>query len=680
MARKEGLLTRVWGITEGYVDLPSRVRQSGDSFRWVPFLISWPGEEKAERRIKGCLEDEEDIYFAPCMFSEPHRRADLALPTQWLWADIDRIRKSKAVRLSELLPTILWRTSDRRFQALWQCRQRMAPHIQSAVNEALTKAIGADPAGWDITQVLRVPGTINFKYAHRPAVGIKWDDGPVYEVGELISRLGLSPSDLRPSAAARRLRPGPKGVGAVSERTLARTRRKLPRRAQTLLKAGSGSVGAVQGERSGRLWELWGLLITAGVDEGVAVSLAQASEWNKWKEDHDGGMGRLLADYRRALRKAAPRDQAPPEDSVDEPGETDEEVPRRSEQRRVQGWHSYGNFLAASFEAPRWLIKDIWTAASHGIIGGEPKTAKSTIALCMATAVASGEPLWGRFPVGTPGPALIVNEEVAPWVMQDRLRKIAASMDLLHGEAKRVRDRGEIGRVRYEMLDFPTDLPIHLLNNWGFDLSIEEHRDMLVAKIEEVKPRLVVLDPLYLMLGTIDENSVGQLRPYLKWLTQVRYEYDCAIAVVHHLRKQKGEGESTRIGQRLAGSFAFHGWLDSAIYLDHMVSAPVGEELKLRMSREFRAVAPQTPLKVQLTIGEPGDLEFGAKALPFTIEGQVVEMVQSLSSSNGGHAVPLSHLARALEIDARTAHQWAAGAERVKVAKSGRGWTVEVVN
>jgi hypothetical protein len=63
-------------------------------------------------------------------------------------------------------------------------------------------------------------------------------------------------------------------------------------------------------------------------------------------------------------------------------------------------------------------------------------------------------------------------------------------------------------------LDFPGDVPLRVLNNFGFDLDIEEHRDMLVAEVESVQPVLFVLDPLYLILSD-DVNNADRLRRFL---------------------------------------------------------------------------------------------------------------------------------------------------------------------
>lgn len=52
--------------------------------------------------------------------------------------------------------------------------------------------------------------------------------------------------------------------------------------------------------------------------------------------------------------------------------------------------------LAAICDEQRWLIDQLWAEQAVGVIGGEPKSNKSFLALDMAVAVASGAPCLGE--------------------------------------------------------------------------------------------------------------------------------------------------------------------------------------------------------------------------------------------------------------------------------------------
>jgi len=117
-----------------------------------------------------------DVYFCPNIFSRPRRSKDLMLPSKWLYADLDKVDPAEVGPKygSILRPSIAWESSPGRYQALWELDRFLDPELHSTVNQKLTYLIGADKGGWDRTQVLRVPGTINHKYAEEPEVKLLW--------------------------------------------------------------------------------------------------------------------------------------------------------------------------------------------------------------------------------------------------------------------------------------------------------------------------------------------------------------------------------------------------------------------------------------------------------------------------------------------------------------------------
>jgi hypothetical protein len=145
----------------GFVSMRDRVKAN----YWTELHFEVPG------RIEVPDFDDIDLYFCPNLFSVPHRRKEYMLPSVWLYADLDEV---SPFDIETVPPTVVWETSKGRWQAMWQCPIAMEPSEHQIINKRLTYMIGADKGGWDATQVLRIPGTRNYKYDEQPEVKLVW--------------------------------------------------------------------------------------------------------------------------------------------------------------------------------------------------------------------------------------------------------------------------------------------------------------------------------------------------------------------------------------------------------------------------------------------------------------------------------------------------------------------------
>jgi hypothetical protein len=401
-------------------------------------------------------------------------------------------------------------------------------------------------------------------------------------------------------------------------------------RAKVLLRTPPEEI--VAGERSSRLWELECLLAESGMGVDEIHQLVWNCAWNKWRSVHSG-RSRLEREIQKAIRHVGrqvslrQREARTSKEAEGPPAPP----PAEAEPSRFH-FETYSSVMSQEMEEPKWLVEDIWAADSQGIIGGEPKTAKTTLAMALGLAVASGKPFLGRYAVPTAGPVLFVQEENAPWMVQDRLRKLAWHSGLIRKSEVHTRRRepGDLARKGsvVQHLDFPDDLPLRVMNNQGFDLQDPEAQDYLREACEQFRPKLVILDPLYLILGDADGDRAVQLRPFLKWLLALRMDFNCAVVLVHHMRKKNQNSQSTvRAGQNLLGSTILHGWVDSALYLMDREADKVGWK-SIVVEREFRSMAPQRPIEVDISMGEPGALEMEAKITDFDMMGKVLRRIK----------------------------------------------------
>jgi AAA domain len=212
---------------------------------------------------------------------------------------------------------------------------------------------------------------------------------------------------------------------------------------------------------------------------------------------------------------------------------------------------------AAPPAAHNWLIEGLWGPEAVGIIGGEPKTFKSFLALDLAVAVASGTPCLRHFPTTQRGPVLLFAAEDDVYVVRQRLEGIAAAAG-----------------VAFENLD------IHVITVPALRLDRHDDRLALAATVAQLQPKLLVLDP-FVRLHCIDENVAAEVAPLLGYLRTLQRCHHTAVALVHHARKGAAH---ERGGQALRGSSEFHAWGDSNLYMRR-----VGRQLQL--SIEHRAAA-----------------------------------------------------------------------------------------
>jgi AAA domain len=319
------------------------------------------------------------------------------------------------------------------------------------------------------------------------------------------------------------------------------------------------------GDRSKVLWRLTNALLECGVAPGEVVVLLEKTVWNKFGDDRS----RLWADVNKAAAQHTNTEEQ-------QHSSTRKKKPQRKGDRTQQWSVPVDRYLAVESKDPQWMIEGLWSDKSHGIIAGEPKTRKSYVSIDIALSVATGADCLGHFKVVKPGPVLMIQEEISDSEMRKRLRFIAASKGL----------GGSIHRKGDELsVHFPDPIPLYLRNRKQLDLSDDETFQMLHSHILEKDIKLLILDPLQLMLGEVDENKASEVRPILYNFLQLKEETGTGIMIVHHYSKASDKNPR-KGGQRMLGSQAFHGWVESALYLSK------NDKYETEVEREFRNFDP----------------------------------------------------------------------------------------
>jgi len=295
-----------------------------------------------------------------------------------------------------------------------------------------------------------------------------------------------------------------------------------------------------------------------------------------------------------------------------------------------------------------WLIERLWVNEAVGIIGAEPKSYKSFLALEIAVAVASGAPCLRRFPVARTGRVLLFAAEDALGVVRCRLDGICAAAGV------------DLATLDIDVITAPT-----------LRIDTADDRARLADTVAALRPTLLILDP-FVRLHRIDENVCSEVAPLLAYLRDLQRRFALAIIVVHHARKGAG---GARGGQALRGSSEFHAWTDSALYLRRF-----NDELSLTI--EHRAEPSEGPIPIHLvaagaalalTTEPPPSSPPPADPEPPPTPAQRIEA----ALAELGTAVSLSDLRRACRM--RTQSLCDALAELVRtgrVVKSGSGYNL----
>jgi hypothetical protein len=214
----------------------------------------------------------------------------------------------------------------------------------------------------------------------------------------------------------------------------------------------------------------------------------------------------------------------------------------------------------------RWLIEGLWASQGVGIVGGEPKSYKSWLALDLAVSVASGAPCLRHFPSRQKGPVLLFPAEDPLHVVRARLEAITQAAE-----------------VAFETLN------LHVITAPTLRLDVADDRARLRNTVDAVRPKLLVLDP-FVRLHRTDENAAAEVAPLLGFLRTLQRRYATAVVLVHHARKGAAHA---RAGQALRGSSELHAWGDSNLYLRRQRDT-------LRLHIEHRAAAATDDLALEL--------------------------------------------------------------------------------
>lgn len=412
--------------------------------------------------------NDKDIYFCPHGFSKPHRRKEFALPPSMLWSDLDEADP----RTIKIKPTVAIESSPGRFVGLWMIDEQMTEEL----NQRLSYAIGADKSGWDLTQVLRVPGTRNYKYTSTPKVRLMWGDGPEYTVKELDSRM---PRTKRVSSSS--------GTGDNEAADLFRKyQKKFPMWLRRELLNGKPKAG----KRSEMFWKIESTLIELGLEEEEVFVLMKASPWNKFE-------GRASEDeqIRREIRKSIEEHLRGSRKVVGEPEEVDQ---------------MFRSMDTIERENIVWVIYPYLARGEVTIVEGDPGQGKSYMAQMWCAAICDGRT--------SPSPRKYtqVPGKIVYFDIENDPARVTKPRLLMNG-TKNMQNFIQCAEP--------------------FSIADDDFMEKIEAWFEKTRPLVAVFDTMNTYLGGADAFKAHEVQQVFVKFKELAVRYNCAVIVIRHLTK-----------------------------------------------------------------------------------------------------------------------------------------------
>lgn len=498
------IVTRLWQKQPGDFFF---VSYKGPGVEWKDKAFHRDELSEVDEFVRDLADKKMNVYFCPHGFSRPRRLEKYAAIPKLLWADLDHVDPRK---LNGTQPNIAWETSEGRFAGMWLIDRPMTKEL----NRDLTYTIGADKGGWDITQVLRWPGLVNYKYPGGSPGKLLYQrtkDSDVIKVRDLKQHLKIID---KPASSI--------SANGVPESDAASVYKKYHKKLSAKTRTMILAKKAV-GDRSGVLWQLGFALIEAGLTRDEWITLVASTVWNKFaNRPHQ-----LEREYEKILATKLPAAAAFP--LSDDEEHTDEN-------------NSFASRIKALSEVEEkdidWVVPGWFPSKMITIIEGDPGIGKSWLTQFLCLKVVSGK----RFKTH--------NQYALP------PRKPASVLYIdLENDVEAVTKR----RLRWMGLQ-DEDAHRFLVYDSGFSLSdpdtVDQIREFLQARIDAGEPvRVLAFDTFAAYLGETDAHNSKEVAQMMAIVADLAREFNLAVVLLRHLRKGKDSTPITA-GQ---GSMSFAG-------------------------------------------------------------------------------------------------------------------------
>lgn len=473
----------MYGGLEGYVyspvkDISIGVKEEG---HWTQNFFKWP--EQRDALINHILISAKsfDVYVSPALFVRPDSHKENIKYSQVLWVELDEKLPTEE-EVSVPKPNYRIQTSSEQHQHWYW---KLDTPIQSVTDiEVFTRSLtycipGADSSGWDANQVLRIPGTHNYKRG-TPVNFLE----SVSSSSPDFSNLPKPPANIPDIDLSK--------VPDVTEVVLKYAwKREAYKHYLTLIPP--------MEQRSTFLVRLAYYCAEMRMSDSEIFSILYNADerWGKFKDRRD--RIQRLTEIISRVRVKYPN-QSDSDNSI-----------------QIIGLHS----LLKSKREIRWKIPGLLESKGSLLVTGPNGVGKTQFSLNMALGLCLGQSIL-NFSIAETSKIIFVSLEMG-W---EQLKSILAAITS-HLPVELLETLEE------QLLLLPLGEAISLNTN-------EKHQQAIEKAIETHRPDGLMIDSLGTAISG-DLGSHASVQPYLDWNDRVRNHYDIFSWVIHHHRKQSGK-------------------------------------------------------------------------------------------------------------------------------------------
>lgn len=493
------LIRKIWSNSEGKYFFISTKSRTGRK-KWVDKPFTRARISAAIQYAKSKA-DTHDVYMSTHGFSQPKRDREFSCNPHHFYADLDEANPKHL----EIKPTLVFESSPGRFVGYWFADGPVSENL----NQRLTYHVGADKSGWDRTQVLRVPGSRNYKYKEKPKVLVSWTDGPRYEVKRLEKVIPqLERGEGRQS-------------GGEAAEIYEAYESQMPREVRRELT----NPQVQNGKRSEVLWKLVNELIEVGMTKDEIFTVLWDHPWNKHAERR-GGERQLEREIDKALGNHVGGSKKLKKTKI----KHKETLAKRGEERAGPSFQ-FKTMSDVTLENIPWIIEGMMAPQQTTMWEGDPGVGKSYLLMWICRCLCDGLPL--------------------PWEDPKKhkrkpLRVLYCDMENSAGAVTKSRliDNGLKNTQNYVQFEEP------------FSVTDPDSIDAFIRDVVEVfRPDIVVIDPVNIYVGSADTYKASETQQALQVFKDISVDYDFSLNLVRHLNKSHG-GKALYAG---GGSIAFAG-------------------------------------------------------------------------------------------------------------------------